>query len=93
VDPILGDRFSYFAKHEGEDGYKVHIAKHASEQEISSCSGFQAMCLANMKRVKGLHTMGIAGGNLHAPQHVATQRDGGFAGRAVGQALMHSLCR
>ncbi|KAJ7660093.1 hypothetical protein DFH06DRAFT_989201, partial [Mycena polygramma] len=61
ADPILGDGFGYFAKREGEDGYKVHIAKHASEQEISSCSGFQAMFLANMKRVKGLRTTGIAG--------------------------------
>ncbi|KAJ7303696.1 hypothetical protein DFH08DRAFT_721911, partial [Mycena albidolilacea] len=61
VDPILGDGFGYFAKREGEDGYKSHIAKHVSEQEISSCSGFQAMFLANMKRVKGLRTTGIAG--------------------------------
>ncbi|KAJ7068939.1 hypothetical protein B0H15DRAFT_807369 [Mycena belliarum] len=45
----------------GEDGYKAHIAKNANEQEISSCSGFQAMFLANSKRVKGLRTTGIAG--------------------------------
>ncbi|KAJ7160849.1 hypothetical protein C8R46DRAFT_904941, partial [Mycena filopes] len=61
ADPILGDGFGYFARREGEDGYKAHIAKHASEQEISSCSGFQAMFLANMKRVKGLRTTGVAG--------------------------------
>ncbi|KAJ7847182.1 hypothetical protein B0H13DRAFT_2238803 [Mycena leptocephala] len=61
ADPILRDGFGYFAKREGEDGYKAHIAKHASEQEISSCSGFQAMFLANMKQVKGLRTTGIAG--------------------------------
>ncbi|KAJ7025052.1 hypothetical protein C8F04DRAFT_968268 [Mycena alexandri] len=61
ADPILGDGFGYFTKREGEDGYKAHIAKHASEQEISSCSGFQAMFLANMKKVKGLRTTGIGG--------------------------------
>ncbi|KAJ7165774.1 hypothetical protein C8R46DRAFT_899899 [Mycena filopes] len=61
ADPILGDGFGYFARREGEDGYKNHIAKHATEQEISSCSGFQAMFLANMKRVKGLRTTGVAG--------------------------------
>ncbi|KAJ6564307.1 hypothetical protein B0H19DRAFT_941812, partial [Mycena capillaripes] len=61
VDPILGDGFGYFVKREGDDGYKAHIAKHVSEEEISSCSGFQAMFLANMKRVKGLRTTGIGG--------------------------------
>ncbi|KAF8129675.1 hypothetical protein K438DRAFT_2136108 [Mycena galopus ATCC 62051] len=60
ADPILGDGFGYFAKREGEDGYKVHIQKHTTEEEISSCSGFQAMSLANKKQVKGLQTSGIA---------------------------------
>ncbi|KAJ7231598.1 hypothetical protein B0H12DRAFT_1239914 [Mycena haematopus] len=61
LDPILGDGFGYFAKREGEDGYKAHIAKHASEQEVSNCSGFQAMFMANTRRVKGLRTTGIGG--------------------------------
>ncbi|KAJ7780556.1 hypothetical protein DFH07DRAFT_949798 [Mycena maculata] len=61
ADPIWGDGFGFFVKREGEDGYKAHILKHASEQEISSSSGFQAMFLANMKRVKGLRTTGIGG--------------------------------
>ncbi|KAJ7758475.1 hypothetical protein DFH07DRAFT_867982 [Mycena maculata] len=61
ADPIWRDGFGFFVKREGEDGYKAHILKHASEQEISSCSGFQAMFLANMKRVKGLRTTGIGG--------------------------------
>ncbi|KAJ6579040.1 hypothetical protein DFH09DRAFT_1310403 [Mycena vulgaris] len=61
ADPIFGDGFGFFAKREGEDGYKAHIGKNANEQEISSCSGFQAMFLANSKRVKGLRTTGIAG--------------------------------
>ncbi|KAJ6574049.1 hypothetical protein B0H19DRAFT_1208169 [Mycena capillaripes] len=45
-DPILGDGFGYFCQ---------------SRQEISSCSGFQAMFLANRKRVKGLRTTGVGG--------------------------------
>ncbi|KAJ7148600.1 hypothetical protein C8R46DRAFT_1231115 [Mycena filopes] len=60
-DPILGDGWGYFCKREGEDGYKAHIAKHVNEVEISSCSGFQAMFMANSKRVKGLRTTGIGG--------------------------------
>jgi hypothetical protein len=32
-----------------------------TEEEISSCSGFQAMFLANRKRVKGLRTTGVGG--------------------------------
>ncbi|KAJ7720209.1 hypothetical protein DFH07DRAFT_972678 [Mycena maculata] len=45
----------------GEDGYKAHIAKHVNEEEVSSCSGFQAMFMANTRRVKGLQTTGIGG--------------------------------
>ncbi|KAJ7666199.1 hypothetical protein DFH06DRAFT_1323329 [Mycena polygramma] len=60
-DPILGDGFGYFCKREGEDGYKAHIAKHVNEQEVSNCSGFQAMFMANTRRVKGLRTTGIGG--------------------------------
>ncbi|KAJ7300377.1 hypothetical protein DFH08DRAFT_725398 [Mycena albidolilacea] len=61
LDPILGDGFGYFCKREGADGYKAHIEKHASEQEVSNCSGFQAMFMANTRRVKGLRTTGIGG--------------------------------
>ncbi|KAJ6484517.1 hypothetical protein C8R47DRAFT_1073122 [Mycena vitilis] len=61
ADPIFGDGFGYFAKREGEDGYKAHIAKHVEEKEMSNCSGFQAMFMADTKRTKGLRTTGIAG--------------------------------
>ncbi|KAJ6483477.1 hypothetical protein C8R47DRAFT_1217563 [Mycena vitilis] len=61
ADPIMGDGWGYFCKREGEDGYKAHIAKHVNEKEISNCSGFQAMFLANTKRIKGLRTTGIGG--------------------------------
>ncbi|KAJ7119391.1 hypothetical protein C8R46DRAFT_1169932 [Mycena filopes] len=61
ADPVIGDGLGYFCKREGEDGYKAHIAKHVNEEEVSNCSGFQAMFLANSKRVKGLRTTGVAG--------------------------------
>ncbi|KAJ7079826.1 hypothetical protein B0H15DRAFT_924531 [Mycena belliarum] len=61
ADPIMGDGHGYFCKREGADGYKTHIAKHVNEQEISNCSGFQAMFQANTKRIKGLRTTGIGG--------------------------------
>ncbi|KAJ7761472.1 hypothetical protein B0H14DRAFT_3510958 [Mycena olivaceomarginata] len=59
ADPIWGDGQGYFARREGADGYKAHIEKYTTEEEISSCSGFQAMFLANMKQVKGLRTTGM----------------------------------
>ncbi|KAJ7285548.1 hypothetical protein C8J57DRAFT_1215958 [Mycena rebaudengoi] len=58
VDPILYDGCGYFCN---QVEYKAHIAKHVDEEEMSSCSGFQAMFLANAKRVKGLRTTGVAG--------------------------------
>ncbi|KAF8164506.1 hypothetical protein K438DRAFT_1775479 [Mycena galopus ATCC 62051] len=61
ADPILGDGFGFFCKREGPEGYKAHIAKHVDEAEMSSCSGFQAMFMANTKRTKGLRTTGVAG--------------------------------
>ncbi|KAJ7641081.1 hypothetical protein FB45DRAFT_1021857 [Roridomyces roridus] len=57
----MGDGLGYFCKRESEDGYKAYIEKHASEQEVSNCSGFQAMFMANTRRVKGLRTTGVGG--------------------------------
>jgi hypothetical protein len=37
------------------------VAKHVDEQEVSNCSGFQAMFMANTRQVKGLRTTGIGG--------------------------------
>ncbi|KAJ7076252.1 hypothetical protein B0H15DRAFT_925228 [Mycena belliarum] len=61
ADPIFGDGTGYFCKREGDDGYKAHILKHVNDKEISNCSGFQAMFMANTRRVKGLRTTGIGG--------------------------------
>ncbi|KAJ7105657.1 hypothetical protein C8R44DRAFT_639050 [Mycena epipterygia] len=57
-DPIIGDGLGYFVNNEK---YARYLRAHVSEEEISSCSGFQAMFLANRKRVKGLRTTGVGG--------------------------------
>jgi hypothetical protein len=57
-DPIIGDGLGYFVNNEK---YATFLRAHVSEEEISSCSGFQAMFLANRKRVKGLRTTGVGG--------------------------------
>ncbi|KAJ7816714.1 hypothetical protein B0H14DRAFT_2374442, partial [Mycena olivaceomarginata] len=57
-DPILGDGYGYFVNNKK---YVEHLRAHVTEEEISSCSGFQAMFLANRKRVKGLRTTGVGG--------------------------------
>ncbi|KAJ7866301.1 hypothetical protein B0H13DRAFT_2561520 [Mycena leptocephala] len=57
-DPIVGDGLGYFVNNEQ---YAAYLREHVTEEEISSCSGFQAMFLANKKRVKGLRTTGVGG--------------------------------
>ncbi|KAK7050132.1 CxC2 domain-containing protein [Favolaschia claudopus] len=61
LDPVLGDGWGYFCQRYGSDGYNEHVAKHANEEELSNCSGFQAMFLANSKRTKGLRATGVVG--------------------------------
>ncbi|KAJ7118609.1 hypothetical protein C8R43DRAFT_960209 [Mycena crocata] len=57
-DPVIDDGLGYFVNREQ---YKAFLRNHVEEDEISSCSGFQAMFLANTKRVKGLRTTGVGG--------------------------------
>ncbi|KAJ7034185.1 hypothetical protein C8F04DRAFT_1183471 [Mycena alexandri] len=57
-DLIIGDGLGYFVNHEE---YAKFLCAHVLEEEISTCSGFQAMFLANRKRVKGLRTTGVGG--------------------------------
>ncbi|KAJ7839911.1 hypothetical protein B0H13DRAFT_1649958 [Mycena leptocephala] len=57
-DPVVDDGTGYFCN---RAEYTAHIRKHVDEEEISSCSGFQAMFLANAKRVKGLRVTGVGG--------------------------------
>ncbi|GBE81978.1 hypothetical protein SCP_0403540 [Sparassis crispa] len=57
-EPPLGPGWAYFVK---EDGYHEHIKKHVNDEEISTCTGFQAIMLANLKRAKGLHVTGVSG--------------------------------
>ncbi|KAJ6508192.1 hypothetical protein C8R45DRAFT_1089391 [Mycena sanguinolenta] len=55
-DPILGDGYGYFVNNVR---YTEFLCDYVSEEEISSCVGFQAMFLANKKCVKGLRTSGV----------------------------------
>ncbi|KAK7005420.1 CxC2 domain-containing protein [Favolaschia claudopus] len=57
-DPILADGQGYFVNYAR---YSEFLRTHVSEEEVSSCAGFQALFLANKKRVKGLRTTGIGG--------------------------------
>ncbi|KAJ6471041.1 hypothetical protein C8R45DRAFT_1218230 [Mycena sanguinolenta] len=67
LDPIMGDGVGYFCRRHGEDGYYVHVLKHADKMEVSNGSGFQAMSLANTKRTKGLRSTGVAGVTCSRP--------------------------
>ncbi|KAJ7661813.1 hypothetical protein B0H17DRAFT_1185128 [Mycena rosella] len=64
-NPIIGDGLGYFVN---QEKYASFLRTHVSEEEISSCSGFQAMFLANRKRLKGLWTTGVVP-NFHLPPH------------------------
>ncbi|KAJ7475078.1 hypothetical protein B0H11DRAFT_2158575 [Mycena galericulata] len=57
-DPTLGQGLAYFVD---KVPYMEHIKNYVNQDEISSCSGFAAMFLANLKRVKGLRTSGVGG--------------------------------
>ncbi|THU84668.1 hypothetical protein K435DRAFT_687085 [Dendrothele bispora CBS 962.96] len=56
--PILGDGFAYIVP---SSPYKEHIKQHVDQEDMSSCSGFQAMFLANSRNVQGLRVSGMAG--------------------------------
>ncbi|KAJ7780676.1 hypothetical protein DFH07DRAFT_765194 [Mycena maculata] len=57
-DPIVDDGLGHFVNNRL---YTDYLRNHVSDEEISSCSGFQAMFLANTKRVKGLRATGVGG--------------------------------
>jgi hypothetical protein len=57
-DPILGNGYGFFVNYAK---YTQYIGTQVTEAEISSCSGVQAMFLANRKHVKGLWTTGVGG--------------------------------
>ncbi|KAK7018251.1 CxC2 domain-containing protein [Favolaschia claudopus] len=57
-DPVVDDGLGYFVNRRL---YKEYLRNHVDEEEISTCSGFQAMFLADAKRGKGLRTTGVGG--------------------------------
>jgi hypothetical protein len=78
-DPVVDDGTGYFTNRKD---YSDHIRKHVDEQEISSCSGFQAMFLANSKRVKGLRVTGVGGVTC---AHHNMWRPNGFGDLQMGE--------
>ncbi|THU99435.1 hypothetical protein K435DRAFT_794947 [Dendrothele bispora CBS 962.96] len=54
--PILGDGFAYIVP---SSPYKEHVKQHVDQEDMSSCSGFQAMFLANSRNVQGLRVWEI----------------------------------
>uniref|UniRef100_D8PLA4 CxC2-like cysteine cluster KDZ transposase-associated domain-containing protein n=1 Tax=Schizophyllum commune (strain H4-8 / FGSC 9210) TaxID=578458 RepID=D8PLA4_SCHCM len=56
-DPPLGDGWAYFV---GRQPYMDYIKQNVDEADISTCSGFAALFLANLKRVQGLRATGVA---------------------------------
>ncbi|KAL1671278.1 hypothetical protein EV122DRAFT_226842 [Schizophyllum commune] len=57
-DPPLGDGLAYFVSRQP---YMDYIKENVDEADISTCSGFAALFLANLKRVYGLRATGVAG--------------------------------
>ncbi|KAF9072844.1 hypothetical protein BDP27DRAFT_1216848, partial [Rhodocollybia butyracea] len=57
-NPTLGDGFAYFVPY---SDYIDWVKKFVDQTEISSCSGFAAIFLANLKNIKGLQTTGVGG--------------------------------
>ncbi|KAK7676418.1 hypothetical protein QCA50_020636 [Cerrena zonata] len=57
-DISLSSGWSYFVEH---TEYIEHVKKYANQEEISTCAGFQAMHLANLKKRKGLNATGLVG--------------------------------
>ncbi|KAJ7170448.1 hypothetical protein C8R43DRAFT_876075, partial [Mycena crocata] len=57
-DPVIDDGRGFFCNWVE---CKEFLKKHVNNDEISTCSCFQAMFLANTKHVKGLRTTGVGG--------------------------------
>ncbi|KAI0682360.1 hypothetical protein BC835DRAFT_1424520, partial [Cytidiella melzeri] len=58
LDVTLSHGWAYFVE---QKGYLEYVKRHANQQEMSTCAGFQAMLQANLKKAKGLNAMGVVG--------------------------------
>ncbi|PBK63609.1 hypothetical protein ARMSODRAFT_990143 [Armillaria solidipes] len=56
-DPGLHTGLAYFVE---QQAYLKHVRKHASQKEISSCSGFRTLAQAETRNNKGLRATGVA---------------------------------
>ncbi|KAF7797133.1 hypothetical protein EIP86_008325 [Pleurotus ostreatoroseus] len=57
-DVCLSPGWGCFVEHKE---YLAHVKKFANQEEISTCAGFQAVYLANLKKMRGLSATGVAG--------------------------------
>ncbi|KAF7796181.1 hypothetical protein EIP86_007355 [Pleurotus ostreatoroseus] len=57
-DVSLSPGWGCFVEHRE---YLAHVRKFANQEEISTCAGFQALHLANLKKMRGLSATGVAG--------------------------------
>ncbi|KAF7790585.1 hypothetical protein EIP86_001541 [Pleurotus ostreatoroseus] len=57
-DVCLSPGWGCFVEHKA---YLAHVSKFANQEEISTCAGFQALHLANLKKMRGLSATGVAG--------------------------------
>jgi hypothetical protein len=85
-DPILHDGCGYFVNNAK---YTNFLRAHVTEEEISTCAGFQAMFLANRKRVKGLRTTGVGG--VTCARH-NMWRPNGIGDLQLGERCAQTFC-
>ena len=57
-DPALAPGWSYF---NASEPYHEHLRKYVDQEEISTCAGFAALFLANLKSRKGVRVTGVGG--------------------------------
>ncbi|KAJ3546784.1 hypothetical protein NM688_g5476 [Phlebia brevispora] len=57
-DVCLSPGWSYFVE---TTEYMEHVKKFATQEEMSTCAGFMAMILANLKKARGLAATGVGG--------------------------------
>ncbi|KII90795.1 hypothetical protein PLICRDRAFT_67573, partial [Plicaturopsis crispa FD-325 SS-3] len=57
-DPVLGPGWAYLVD---KRLYAEHLKNYIHQDEIATCSGFAALILANLKRLKGITSTGVGG--------------------------------
>ncbi|KIY61186.1 hypothetical protein CYLTODRAFT_405693 [Cylindrobasidium torrendii FP15055 ss-10] len=58
---VLGDGLGVFGPLEGADGYKQHLRKYVSEDDVSQCASFAALMQRDSRFSRGLRVTGVGG--------------------------------